>query len=324
MLFDIHGDIWTDVSIKRKNGSQHVVRDHHVERFQKGQMVGGIFIAWVDPPHDAEPKKRFWEIVRAASAELLQNRDLLAIVRNEKEFSDAVAANQLAVVMGIEGLSGIEDELDSLYPLYLMGFRHCSLTWNEQNALATGVRGNENRGLTDKGREAIRIIEELGMVLDTSHLNEKSFWDVIEAANGPVIASHSNVRAICDVPRNLTDEQIKAIGASGGLVGLNAFHEFVHRDAEKRTLNTFVDHIDHIANLIGADRIALGFDFFEYIASDSTDAFISEEYVGTKGLEDITKGPALLAKLKERGYSQEQIDGIAYRNFISLLDRLGK
>ncbi len=323
-LFDIHGDIWTDVAIQRAKGAKHVVRNSHLERFRAGNMAGGVFIAWVDPPHDAEPVKRFWDIVKAASAELFENADLLSVVRNRAEYEEAVSKDKIAVVMGIEGLSAIEDDIELLYPLYQMGFRHCSLTWNEQNALATGVRGDSSRGLTDRGVATIRIIEKLGMILDTSHLNEKSFWDVVNTAEGPIIASHSNVRAICDVPRNLTDKQIMAIGASGGLVGLNAFNEFVHKDQSLRTVDTLIDHLEHVARLIGADKIALGFDFFEYISAESTDAFIAEPYKGTIGLEDITKGPALVEKLRERGFSETEIEGIAYRNFIELLDRLAK
>lgn len=325
MLFDIHGDIFTDVTNKRAAGETDVVKKYHLKRFKKGNMSGGIFICWVDPPHDKEPKAHFWKIVQAASAELFENQDVLAVIDDSKGYEEAVKDGKIAVVMGIEGLSAIEDDLEMLYPLHRIGFRHASLTWNEQNALATGVRGeDQTRGLTEKGKEAIALLEKLGWVIDVSHLNEPSFWGVMETATGPIIASHSNCRAIADAPRNLTDDQILTIGKSRGLVGMNAFNEFIHPEKEKRTVDTLCDHIDHVRDLIGADKIALGFDFFEYIDADSSNTFIAEPYKGTIGLEDITKAPAILEKLRERGYSEEEIEGIAHKNFLRLLDQLKK
>lgn len=324
MIFDIHGDIWTDVTIRRLRGETQVIRKYHAERFKEGQMIGGTFIVWVDPPHDQNEKKRFEEILRAASAEIIESGDLLSVVRNRAEFDKARSEGKLAIILGMEGLSAIEDNLEWLYPLYLMGFRHCSLTWNEQNALATGVRGDAGRGITKRGKKAVRIIEDLGMLLDASHLNEKSFWDLIDIAQGPVIASHSNAKAICHVPRNLTDEQILAIGKTGGLVGINAVSEFLHEEKGRRNADTFLDHLEHIAGLIGTDKIALGFDFMEYIAFDTTSTFMQDAYEYTAGLEDIRSGPALLNKLRKRGFTKDEVEDIAYRNMIRLLDKVAK
>lgn len=325
MLFDIHGDIFTDIAKKRIAGDSDVLKKYHFERFTQGQMSGGVFIVWVDPPHDVNPKKRFWEIIKNGSIELFENRDFLTVIYDKAGYEQAVQDGKFAVVMGIEGLSAIEDDLKLLYSLHRMGFRHASLTWNEENALATGVRGpNQERGLTDQGRKAIDILEKLGWVIDVSHLNEASFWGVIKHVKGPIIASHSNAKAICNVPRNLTDEQILAIGKTGGLVGINAFNEFIHADQEFRTVDTLIDHIDHVRDLIGIDKIALGFDFFEYIDQSTSNTFTNEPYKGTIGLEDITKGPELIRKLQERGYGEEGIRKIAHENFLNLLERIKK
>lgn len=108
------------------------------------------------------------------------------------------------------------------------------LTWDEENALATGVQGDADRGLTETGRRAVRRIQEKGMVMDVSHLNEKSFWGVMDVTAGPVIASHSNAKALCDVPGNLTDEQLRAIRDTGGVVGLNAYCRFVDANPDRQ------------------------------------------------------------------------------------------
>lgn len=169
---------------------------------------------------------------------------------------------------------------------------------------------------------AVKLINKLGIILDVSHLNEKSFWDVYKTSDKPFIASHSNARSLCDVPRNLWDDQIKAIGERDGLIGINAFNEFIHLDPEKRTVDFLINHLEHIINLIGIERVALGFDFFEYLEGDTTDAFTEEAYKGTIGLEDITQTSNLIERLKYRGFNQEDIEKISYKNFIDFMDKL--
>lgn len=321
MIFDIHGDIWTDVTTKRQVGQSNIIRNHHLKRFKEGKMGGGVFVIWADPPHDKRPHERLVESIQAMSSELRESRDIVKVIYNSKDFYDAVSKEKLGIMLGLEGLSGIGENIDCLDVLYQLGFRHASLTWNEENKLATGVLGDPERGLTDLGRLAVKRINELGMILDVSHANEKTFWDICEATTSPIIASHSNSRAICDVKRNLTDDQIRAIGEKDGLIGLNAFSEFIHPSKSLRNLDTLIEHLERIVGLIGMDKVAFGFDFFEYIGSDVSNTFIENEYIGTKDLEDISKTSNLIEKLKIKGYSQEDIDKLSYKNFLSLMDR---
>lgn len=322
MVFDIHGDIWTDVTIKRGLGRKNIIRNEHLHKFREGGLSGGIFVIWADPPYDKNPKERLLESIKAMSCELWESRDFLKVIYNSNDFYEAFKENKIAVMLGLEGLSSIEDEIESIYTLYQLGFRHVSLTWNEENSLATGVKGDESKGLTITGKSIIKIINELGMILDVSHVNEKSFWDIINETEYPLIASHSNAKALCDVPRNLSDEQIKAIGEKKGLIGLNAFNEFISLEPEKKTVEYFINHIEHVVNLIGVDSVALGFDFFDYLESSTTDSFINAGNSSTLGLENITKGKSLLKKLSERGYSEEEINKISYKNFLNLMDRV--
>lgn len=321
MFFDIHGDIWTDVTAKHEQGIKNVIRDYHIERFKAGNMAGGIFVVWADPPHDKTPRKRLLQSIKAMSMEINESKDVFKIIYNTNDFYNAVNENKLAVLIGLEGLSAIEDDIDELYVLYQLGFRHVSLTWNEQNKLATGVKGDTNCGLTAQGKEAIKTIENLGMILDVSHLNDKSFWDVYKTSQKPFIASHSNAKALCDTPRNLTDDQIKVIGARGGLIGINAFNEFIHKDPSKRNLDYLIKHMEHISNLIGIDKVALGFDFFEYLNEDAQ-SFTDEKYAGLVGLEDISKSNDLVLRLKDLGYCKDDIDKICYKNFISFMNKV--
>ena len=321
MIFDIHGDIWTDVTIKSLEGQRNIIRNHHLDRFKKGDMTGGIFVVWTDPPNDKRPSERLKETILAMSKEIHDSIDFLQVMLRTDDFNQAVKENKLAVMLGLEGISSIGENLDMLYALYQFGFRHVSLTWNEENALATGAGGNRNRGLTEKGAEAVRIINDLGMILDVSHANDQTFYDIMAITDGPVIASHSNARVLCDVPRNLTDDQIKMIGNRNGLVGINAFHQFVDLNPEHRTVDRLIDHLEHIVDLIGIERVALGFDFFEYLSSETTGSFASDANT-TKGLEDFSKTANLMSKLKKRGFSDVDLQKIAHENFLDLASRV--
>ena len=224
MIFDCHGDVWTDVTVQRDNGMKDVIKNRHLNRFNSGDIIGGIFVLWIDPPHDKNPKKRLVEMISATSTEIMGNQDILRIILEKGDFDKALEEEKLAVIIGLEGLSGIGDNIDLLNALYMFGVRHASLTWNEENLLATGVRGNPERGVTALGEKAIHLMEKLGIIIDVSHANDKTFWDVYEKTTKPFIASHSNCRALCNVKRNLSDEQLKAISERGGLVGLNSLN----------------------------------------------------------------------------------------------------
>lgn len=322
MIFDGHGDIWTDVAIKREGGRHNVIKDMHLDRFRRGDMIGGIFVIWIDPPHDERPMERTLEIIEHMSTEIMENRDILKIIYNSSDFKEAIVKGQLAIIIGMEGLSSIGTRINLINALYMFGVRHVSLTWNEENPLATGVRGNPDRGLTQLGKEATKLLEKLGIIIDVSHANDKTFWDIYENTTRPFIASHSNCRALCNVPRNLTDEELKAIAERGGVVGINAFNEFVHVEKGKRDVTHLVNHIDYMVEIMGIDHIGFGFDFFEYLQSNTVDSFIQDSYVGTIGLEDISMSQNIIDILKNRGYSGEDIKKISYKNFLRIIKEI--
>jgi len=316
-IFDGHGDIWNDVVKKRLSGETHVIQTHHMDKFKKGQIASGIFVVWIDTPPDNHPEKRFKEIVTAMHDELMENDDLLHVVKQLRDFETAQTLGKFPVVLGIEGLDGLND-VDALEDMYDYGFRHASLTWNTANAFATGVKGNPNDGLTQTGIEALQMMESKGMLIDVSHLNEKSFWDVVKHTTRPFIASHSNARKLCDVPRNLTDAQILAIKEANGVIGMNAFREFINIKESEQTLERFVDHIDYIVSLAGIDHVGLGFDFVDYLDEDAMGTFASGGLEYTKDLENCTKAQGIVEELTKRGYAEDAIEKICYENFMRI------
>lgn len=322
MIFDCHGDIWTDVTVQRSKGMENVIRNRHLDRLKKGNIIGGIFVLWIDPPHDKTPGKRLIEMLGATATEIMGNQDILRIILEKEDFNKALEEEKLAVVIGAEGLSGIGDNIDLINALYMFGLRHASLTWNEENLLATGARGNPERGLTVLGEKAVNLMEELGMIIDVSHANDKTFWDIYDKTTKPFIASHSNCRALCDVKRNLSDEQLKAISDRGGLVGLNSFNEFVHLDKEKQDLKHLVNHLDHMVEIMGVDHVCFGFDFFDFLENDTTDDFVEGDTIGTLGFENAYETQNLIDEMIKRGYSKEDIEKISYKNFHRIIKEL--
>lgn len=318
-IFDGHADIWYDVAQKRKAGKENIFKNYHLEKFKAGNIMGGIFIAYLDLFDNLDDEKEMIQMLTATSHEINTNRKLFNIIKKRGDFNKGIVNEKINVLMGVEGLRAIGENLDWLDMLYNLGFRHCSLTWNEENALATGVAGDENRGLTPHGVQAIKKMENLGMVVDCSHANEKTFWDIFDTVTKPFIASHSNARALCNHKRNLTDEQIKAIAQKNGLIGVNAFRNFVSENEENKDIKHYVDHIDYIVSLTGIKHVALGFDFCEYLHKDKSDLTSNP-----LGLENASKAQNVIQELYNRGYKRNDVRKIAYENFMRIFETVLK
>ena len=210
-------------------------------------------------------------------------------------------------------------KIDELYDL---GARHAMLTWNEENALATGVKGDPNRGVTELGKQAIKKLQEKKMILDVSHINEKSFWDVIDLATGPILASHSNAKALASAARNLTDDQLRAIRDTNGLVGLNAFGDFISDNKAEQDVDHLVNHATYIADKIGVEHLGFGFDFFDFLDSDSMKSYSDQDDSRLKGMKDCSEVPVLIEKLRKAGFTEKDLEMISGGNWTNLIQRV--
>lgn len=315
MIFNAHDDIWTNVALKRCKGFNNIIKNFHLKKFREGDIGGGIFVIWPDTNYDNNPQKRIIEILLNLSTEVIDNMDILSIVRNYDDLINSIETGKLAIIIGIEGLNFINDDIKIIDALYMFGVRHVSLTWNEENNLATGINGNPCRGLTQKGVDIIKRLEKLGVIIDVSHANEKTFWDIYETTEKPFIASHSNCRSLCDVKRNLNDQQLRAVSEIGGVVGLNAFGDFVSSEPNKRDLKHLVNHLDHMVNIMGIDHVGFGFDIYDYLTDETIEKFTDNSFDGILNFENITKTSNIINELKLRGYTAEDIEKIKYKNF---------
>lgn len=327
MLFDGHGDVWTDVTCKRVDHNEtDIFRKYHLKKFQAGKVTGGIFVIWIDPPYDQDPPARSKQIVESIKAEMIVLLTCSTLSPSLMTLKRAPRQARSTLSPGIEGLSQIGEDIDMIDYFYNeVGARHAMLTWNELNALATGCPQDPTRGLTEAGKRAVKRMEKLGMVLDVSHLNDKSFWDLMSIATTPVIASHSNSRTVCPAKRNLTDDMLKEIAKTGGLVGMNSLREFVSEKREEQNVQKLCDHLDYIANLIGIDHIGLGYDFDDYLGGEALSSFSSNlDSPSADGVSNEAEAYNLILEMKKRGYSQEDCDKVAYKNFYRVFKQVLK
>lgn len=325
MIFNGHSDILSDINLRRLKGEKDVFRKYHYKNFLKSGVKAAIWVIWTDPEHLNDPKERTEQIIKSMSEEFAEASDILNIVKEYSDFDRGLKENKINILIGMEGLSHIENNIDLLKSYYNdIGLRHASLTWNERNMLASGVDDAIN-GVTYLGQKAIEKIEELGILLDVSHLNEKSFWDVVNIASGPIIASHSNSKKFANVKRNLDDSQLLAVAKSGGLIGINACSTFVNDDKHKQGIDDLIDQISYIKKIIGIEHIGFGFDFCD---------FLPASYVGlpdprtnsitVKALSSEADILNLINRMKERGYTQKEVDLISYKNYDNLLKKIMK
>ena len=317
MIFDAHSDIWTDVAVKSSKGENNIIKKYHYDNLIKGKIGGSIFVIWTEPKNYNRALERVREIQDAIKKELEYIDDVILIAKSYDDIIKAQKENKLYIFIGFEGLISIDDNINLLDEYYEFGARHASLTWNEENKLATGARGDSNRGLTPLGKKAVKKMQEKGMIVDVSHLNDKSFFDIMDITSAPIIASHSNARALCNSMRNLTDEQLRAIRDVNGVIGYNSYKDFTDENTDKQTLNRAVDHIKYIADKIGIDHIGLGFDYNEYFEDEEVPPAV-------KGLENASKSYDIIIKLKEAGFNNEEIEKIEYKNFHRIIKEIIK
>lgn len=314
MIIDLHSDMLTHITQMRQQGAENVLKDFHLPKLKKGGISGVIMVVWIEPEYRKKPYKRTIEILGAFAAEAEENKDDIVVVEKYDDILRGEKSGKIAVILGVEGFYTADKNLTALNLLYRLGVRHIGLTWNYDSILATSYSTRyPKKGLTPLGVSAVRRMEELGMIIDVSHLSEKSFWDVYENTARPFIASHSNVFKLCPHPRNLKDEQIKAIAERGGVIGINAWHEFISNHSP--CIEALIDHIDYIASLVGVDYISLGFDYIDYFKEEVIEDFCNGSK-RTAGLEKAEDSNRLLEALDKRGYHQRDIFKIARGNFL--------
>ncbi|MEJ8553273.1 dipeptidase [Tepidibacter sp. Z1-5] len=245
-------------------------------------------LKYINKLHEYEKSSNYIRIIKSKN-------DLDYVMNND---------NIVGIIISIEGAHIIDDNIEIIKSLNILGIKSLTLTWNYKNKVACGAMENIDSGLTNFGKNVITNMNKLNMIIDVSHSSYKTFYDVIQLTNQPIIASHSLSNYINKHKRNLTDAQIKEISKLKGIIGINFYEEFVGKDKD---INSLVDHIDRIVDIGGSECIGFGSDF------DGCKVINS--------LNDCTSLYLIIDELLKRNYNNYFIEKICYKNYLNLLSK---
>jgi membrane dipeptidase len=315
-------------------------------RAAAGGFKGGIFAIFTPPPADSPDRdlmsgvtftdqgyevsprgpvehlyaRAFTNAVIAYAQRLeAESGGKIGIVRTSEDISRFFAEDKLALVIHVEGAEAIREDLSNLEWYYQQGVRSLGLVWSRPNGFGEGVpfrypsSPDTGSGLTAAGKDLVRACNRLGILVDLAHINEKGFWDAVEILTTPLVVSHAAVHAICPSSRNLTDAQIDAVGRSGGLIGI--MFEPINLVPRGRldagvSLGDVVQNIDYVVQRIGIDHVGFG--------SDMDGADMPGDF------RDASFFPQLVQALQARGYQGEDLEKIAYKNWLRVLQQCWK
>lgn len=241
-------------------------------------------------------------------AEAPKSEGMISLIRTRSDLPEKVRPGNISFLLHFEGGMPLQGSIHQLRNFYRLGLRSMQLTWNFRNELGDGVWENRTKGgLTRFGVEVITEMNRLGMVVDLSHMNREGFFQSLEVATAPLIVSHANACALLDNPRNLGDDQLKAIAAQGGLVGIFALPDRVAK--KDANLEDLLKHLDYMVELMGIEHVALGLDFIKYdgprTLKDQHHPLHKRTYV--KDFEEIEDMPKLIEGLARHGYKEKEI-----------------
>lgn len=306
-------------------------------RSKKGGFAGGFFAVFIPSPKmkikpGVAPSSKMPEplklehaqhVALSMTAQLFKIEELsegqVKVVRTADELQTCIDDGTFATILHFEGAEAIDEDLYALEVFYKAGLRSLGMVWSRPTIFGYGVpfkfpsSPDTGDGLTDAGKRLVKRCNELGIMLDLSHMNEKGFWDVAELSDAPLVATHSNVHALCPTPRNLTDKQLDAIKASDGMVGLNFANGFLREDGtwdSDTPLDIMVKHIDYLVERLGENRVGLG--------SDYDGAGVPDDVNG------VDKLPNLIVALKNAGYGDSLLKKITHQNWIRVLRKTWK
>ncbi|MFN3134841.1 MAG: dipeptidase [Candidatus Kryptonium sp.] len=360
IVADTHNDVLLramdgeDISFETKRGHSDLVR------LKKGGVDIQVFAVWVDPvAFEKNPFKRANQMIDTLYSIASRNPDKIAVVRNSSELEKALSEGKICAVIGVEGGHAIENRIENLEQLYKRGVRYLGLTWNNSIDWASSAfdetMNSEKlkvKGLSEFGKKVVEKMNELGMIVDVSHLGEQAFWDVMRVTKKPVIASHSSVYNLCPHYRNLKDEQIKAIAQTGGVIFVNFYAEYIDSSfntKRKQLEEKYKTQFDSIRILYEhnpqeyrrarrqlmmkiADELRppldVLIDHIDYIAK-----LVGVDHVGLGSdfdgisitpleIDDVTSLPNITKKLLERGYSVEDVKKILGGNFVRVFKQV--
>jgi len=322
---DAHFDLTYDVANRRERNDRKVIESQYLESFTAGGfdlIVSSIFIHSFFLPEMG--LRRALDQISCLMEEIDETPGRFRICRTTAEALAVKAAGELGIFLSLEGADPLQNDIRLLRIFYELGVRGLGLVWSRRNYVGDGavfksVREGRKGGLTAFGVDLIEAAEALGMFIDVSHINDEGFWDVMDVAQKPLIASHSNCRSLAGSMRNLTDDQIKALANKGGVIGMNALNAFIRDNEPDTTVAQFLDHVDHVVHLAGIEHVGIGFDLCDSFKNYLSVAQPLETYDVIKSHADLVE---FTGGLIERGYSDDDILLVLGGNFMGVFKKI--
>ncbi len=328
MIVDAHNDLLVEVSHFRHE--QQPFRDRWLDQLQRGGVSLQVCPASVDVNELPEfgLRRSLTQIAECHRAATDNAEDVL-LVRDAEDLETALGDGRIALLLSMEGAEplGYDPALADVF--WLLGVRMFALTWNRRNSFADGLGEANDGGLSALGRELVDRLAGLGMILDLAHASQQTFFQVLERApDAPVVVSHACCRAVYDIPRNLTDDQLRALRDHGGVLAVMGIPLAV--DLEAPSLARVVDHIDHAVEVMGIDHVGIGADFMTQIVESGAEPAFQATSLMPAGMSfaDAVPGfsgpadyPALVEAMEARGYSGEALEAILGGNLLRVIRR---
>ena len=307
-VIDAHCDTASEIL---DSGEELYSNNRHLslEKISNYNSYIQFYAAWVDK-NSKNPFLRAVEILDKIKQEVRQNSGVIEEIKCLNDVKSVISKRKHGAIYSIEDARALCGSVASVRAFYDLGVRAITLAWNDDNEVTDGIASIRGAGLTEFGKEVVREMNRLNMIVDVSHITEKGFWDVLQVSDSPVMASHSNVKTLCSHRRNLSDAQISAMINKNGIICVNIYPDFLSDDG-CATIDTVILHIDHILSLGGENYIGLGSDF------DGVDRLIDN----FNGANDYAK---LFEKMSKIGYSDALIDKITHKNMINFMERIEK
>lgn len=316
-LIDLHCDTFLKMMFPNKDGTINNLKENNlhvdINKLKKVGASAQMFAAYIpvetlsEEGFQGTPYEFLKEMHKKMISEIELNKEEIALATSYDDYEKNMADDKLSAFLTIEEGAILDGKIERIDEVYQMGFRFLGLLWMPENCI--GFANSEDpkimsKGLKPFGFEVIEKMNDIGMVIDVSHLSDGGFCDVARHSKMPFVATHSNCRALSNRPRNLTDDMIRILANSGGVMGLNVVPSFLDLSKKSR-IEFMVNHIKHMRNIGGIDLIAIGADF------DGTSGDLEIDNVG-----DMDK---LFAALVNAGFTSEEIDKIAYKNALRVI-----
>ncbi len=313
VVIDAHCDTLQYV-LQGKGSLGEGIPGAHVDipKLQAGHVNIQVFACWVPIPYQRHGATTYaLRLIETFHRQATLFADRFMPITRREDVTRTLREGKVGGILSLEGAEPLDGVPETLGAFYRLGVRWLGLTWNFRNAVADGVAdARSGGGLTPFGVDVVHMCEELGIVVDVSHLSPAGVEDVLKVARGPVVASHSNARALFDHRRNLTDDQARAIAETGGVIGVTFVPNFLTNDPTQATLDHVLDHIEHFVDVVGIDHVGIGSDF-DGLGADTPPP---------RGLEDAGQYQNIRAGLERRGFRPDEIAAIMGGNWARVLE----